>query len=209
MMSFKGFILCVLGVFALSIAKAQFPDSSLAPVDTAGQQMPLRMIPTDSSSVDLITQSAHSPKKAVRYSAMLPGLGQAYNKKYWKIPLIYGLGAYTVYSATSNHKQYIRYRNAYRLRVDDDPNTVDEFLGVENTLVVRQKRDEFRQARDLNWIFTAVVYVLNLVDASVDAHLFDFDVSDDLSFQILPPPAAYNFAVQPWHVPIATIRIRL
>jgi hypothetical protein len=129
----------------------------------------------------------HSPKKAALYSTICPGLGQAYNKKYWKIPVMYAGFAGLGYLIYDNQKEYIRYRTAYRFRLDDDTATVDEFaytiksadqlLGAVRTL---------HRWRDLSIFGTAMLYLMNIVDASVDAHLFSFDVSDDLSLNYQP-----------------------
>ena len=120
-------------------------------------------------------------------SAILPGLGQAYNKKYWKMPVIYagfiGLG----YAVSANHVKYKAYRDAYVARVDSDPNTVDTKymnLYTDGNLITLQ--DYYHRYRDLAIIGCAALYVLNIIDASVDAHLFNFDVSDDLSMRIVP-----------------------
>lgn len=144
-------------------------------------------------SSDTITGTErHSPRKASLYSTMLPGLGQAYNRKYWKIPIVYGLAGYTVYAAMANHNIYQGYRDAFRIRTDGDPTTIDEYEGLETDFTLQQRRDEFRRDRDYFWILTGVVYVLNIVDAAVDAHLFYFDVSDKLSMQFLPPSGGFN-----------------
>ncbi|MFN3528291.1 MAG: DUF5683 domain-containing protein [Bacteroidia bacterium] len=151
----------------------------------------------------------HSVKRAVRYSMILPGLGQVYNRKYWKVPIIYGLGGFTVYTAVQSHRQYIDYRNAYRLRTDDDPSTVDDYVGIFNNPALRANRDDARQNRDLMIILTAGVYALNLIDATVDAHLFHFNVSDDLSVRLIPEPPYYHLASGQWQTPLATIRLKL
>ena len=169
----------------------------------------LESSPQTDSNVVVLAESAHSVKRAVRYSMILPGLGQAYNRKYWKIPIVYGLGGFTAYSAIQNSREYVRYRNAYRLRVDGDANTVDEFAGQLNNAVLRQNRDAFRQQRDLFWIFTAGVYALNILDAAVDAHLFDFNVSDNLTMHLFQPPVV-NWAQAPGvQIPMARISFKL
>ncbi|MEX0812721.1 MAG: DUF5683 domain-containing protein [Chitinophagales bacterium] len=128
----------------------------------------------------------HSPKKAVIFSAVLPGLGQIYNKKYWKLPIIYagfgGLG-YSIYTNTQDWRMY---RDAYKLRVDGDPNTVDEFEGSVSENNLLELKNHYKRNIDLSVIFTAVLYALNLVDAAVDAHLFNYDISDDLSMHVQP-----------------------
>lgn len=164
---------------------------------------------SDSNVIGVEAPYKHSVKKAVRYSAMLPGLGQAYNRKYWKIPIVYGLMGFTVFNAIDFHGEYIRYRDAYRIRVLDDPNNRDEFFGEINNPLLRQSRNDFRQNRDLLIIMTVGVYLLNIVDASVDAHLFHFNVNDDLSVQMLPQAPAFNLATGNWEFAMATIRWRL
>lgn len=163
----------------------------------------------DSNLVEVDVPYQHSVKKAVRYSAMLPGLGQAYNKKYWKIPVIYGLMGFTAFNAVDFHGEYIRYRDAYRIRVLDDPNNRDEFFGVINNPLLRQTRDDFRQNRDLLIILTVGVYLLNIVDATVDAHLFHFNVSDDLTVRMLPQAPQFNVSTGQWEFAVATIRLKL
>jgi hypothetical protein len=121
---------------------------------------------------DTLKQS-HSPKKAAIMSAVLPGLGQAYNKKYWKIPITY------------NSVQYSLYRKAYLAKIDDDPSTIDEYpFASENGLL--QRLNQHRRTRDILIAGAVLVYALNIIDASVDAHLFEFDVSDNLSLHFEP-----------------------
>ena len=114
-------------------------------------------------------------------SALFPGLGQAYNKKYWKMPVIYagfgGLG----YAIGTTHTKYIIYRDAYIKRVDGDSTTIDDFqLYSSDNLFTLQ--DYYRRNRDLFIIGTAALYVLNIIDASVDAHLFSFNVSISICY---------------------------
>lgn len=131
-------------------------------------------------------QPHHSVKKAVLYSSLVPGLGQIYNKKWWKVPIIYagfgGLG----FAIGWNTKKYRTYRDAYRLRVDGDTATVDEFINVYSEANLLTLKDYYRRNRDLAIIFTTVLYALNIIDAAVDAHLFEYDISDDLSLRVEP-----------------------
>ncbi len=144
----------------------------------------------------------HSPRKATIYSAVLPGLGQIYNKKYWKVPLVYiGFGTLG-YFIDWNNDQYTLYREAYADIADDDPNTNSfEELNFEGrwNLDNPRERNQFSEAlnraketarrnRDLVIISTAAFYALNIIDASVDAHLFNFDISDDLTMKWIPGP---------------------
>jgi len=151
---------------------------------------------------DVDTAVVHSPRKATIYSAILPGLGQAYNKKYWKIPLIY-IGFGTIgYFVHWNNDKYQLFKTGYQHLTDDNPDTQD-YLKIEavrrnnynlddpnqlnnlKTGLVRQQ-DYFRRNRDLLIISAIGFYGLNIIDASVDAHLFDFDISDDLTMNWSP-----------------------
>jgi hypothetical protein len=122
-----------------------------------------------------------SPAKAGFYSAVLPGLGQAHNKKYWKIPIIYiGLGS-GIYFYTWNNKKYHEFRDEYKRRLDgtSDPNHPIYGELDDDRLIRGQK---FHQKnRDLSALITAAIYILNIVDANVDAHLMQFNVNDNLS----------------------------
>jgi hypothetical protein len=138
-------------------------------------------IPADTSKV-----KKHSPTKASLFSTFVPGLGQAYNKKYWKIPIIYVGSGILGYLANKYGKEYQRFRKAYNAVSDDDPTTVDEFNGQVSKDDLYYWKEKYRRSRDLDIIGLAGIYILNIVDASVDAHLFDFDISDDLSFRIEP-----------------------
>lgn len=130
----------------------------------------------------------HSPHKATVYSAVLPGLGQAYNKKYWKIPVIYvGFGV-SGYFAVDNQKQYKKYKEAYATRLDGNENTVDQFADSYTDEDLRLLKNFYRRNRDLSYVSIGLIYVLNIVDAAVDAHLFKFNVDDDLSLEWAPSP---------------------
>lgn len=127
----------------------------------------------------------HSPKKSALMSAIIPGLGQVYNKKYWKVPIIYaGLGG-LAYSINANQKKYSTYVEAYKFRIDGDSATIDNFprYSDDNLNTLQQY---YKRFRNLSVIGAALLYLMNVVDASVDAHMFTFDVGDDLSFHIQP-----------------------
>ena len=132
------------------------------------------------------------PARATLYSTMLPGLGQIYNGEYWKLPIIYGGLAFTGYLIDFNNQQYNRYRRAYDILRDDDPDTVDEFNGRYTDANLKYYRDSYRRSRDYAILFTVLVYVLNIVDANVFAHLKDFDVNDNLSLRIHPALLNYD-----------------
>ncbi|WP_046744217.1 DUF5683 domain-containing protein [Kordia zhangzhouensis] len=123
-----------------------------------------------------------SPSKAAFYSAILPGLGQAYNKKYWKIPIVYAALGTGIYFYVDNNNKYNRYRRAYKRRLAGF--TDDEFQGIvaDNDALI-DAQEFYQRNRDLSLLLTVVAYVLNIVDANVDAHLLQFNVSDDLSLR--------------------------
>ena len=139
----------------------------------------------------------HSPVKASVMSAVIPGLGQAYNKKYWKIPIIYAAMGTTIYLSIDLNRKFQTYKQAYIYRTDNDPTTTDPYLLVYNDQTMVQLVDYYKRNRDFMYILTGVVYALNIIDASVDAHLFYFDVSDDLSLQINPVMQKINYG-QTW-----------
>jgi len=128
----------------------------------------------------------HPPMRALLFSALLPGLGQAYNKKYWKIPIIYaGLGGigYLIYYENS---KYQGYRKAYIMQVDGNPYTQGIYAGTSNAPTLEIGKNYYRRNLDLACVGLFAWYALNLVDATVDAHLFKFDVSDNLSLHWQP-----------------------
>ena len=140
-----------------------------------------------------IEDPKHSPKKATIMSAILPGLGQIYNRKYWKLPIIYGGFAGLVYSIGFADKRYQGFKEAFILRVDGDPATIDiydpQLINNETKYSqdgLLQLKDYYRRNRDLSYILTAGLYILNIIDANVDAHFFDFDISKDLTLHVNP-----------------------
>jgi hypothetical protein len=136
-------------------------------------------------------------------SALLPGAGQIMNRKYWKLPILYGgLGA-LVYFAGTNQQFYKDYKTAYAARIDTDPSTTDPYSRL-SASDLQVRKDYYRRNRDLCYILCGVAYILNIVDAYVDAQLRDFDVSDQLSLSVRPglletrhtlPAAGFRFTL--------------
>jgi hypothetical protein len=126
-----------------------------------------------------------APAKAAFYSAVLPGLGQIYNRKYWKAPVVWAAMGTSIYLYLDNNKQFDRYRTAFKLREaglkDEFTNTDGSILISRNGLINAQKT--LRQNRDLALLSTVVFYVLQIIEASVNAHLLQFNTNDNLSFQ--------------------------
>ena len=131
----------------------------------------------------------HEPRRATLYSALLPGAGQVYNRKYWKVPIVLGGLGTCIWFVQRNGREMQRYRDAYLAIIDGDPTTVDEFNGQFSADALRGVADQYQRWRDLSYIFTAGVYLLNIVDATVDAHFVRFDVGNDLSLHVQPAPA--------------------
>jgi hypothetical protein len=117
-------------------------------------------------------------------SMALPGLGQVYNKKYWKVPIVYaGIGT-SLYFGISNNKSYKDFKSAYITRIDGGTEDA-EFVNISDANLL-STIDFHKRNRDLSFIVAGLFYVLNIVDASVDAHLFTFPKNDNLSFTIQP-----------------------
>lgn len=131
--------------------------------------------------------TATNVKKATTLSTICPGAGQVYNKSYWKLPIVVGAFATMGYVIDYNTRGYNRIKLAYTQLTDGDPNTVDEFEGRYSESSLRSIKNNYRRNRDLSIIITGGLYILNIIDAHVDAHMKDFDVSDDLSSISLEP----------------------
>lgn len=132
----------------------------------------------------------NSVKKATTLAMICPGAGQLYNKSYWKVPIVVGAFATMGYVIDWNARGYKRYRTAYNQVVNGQP---DEFEGRYSAEYLKNMKDNFRRNRDLCIILTGALYLLNIVDAHVDAHLKDYDISDDLSVR-LEPTVFQNYA---------------
>lgn len=204
-----------------------FPLLLQAQLDTTQKDsIPLRMVVSDSSGADSVAllpnlansadtkaakrKKAHSPRTATILAAVLPGAGQIYNRKYWKLPIVYGgLGALGYFAVTTG-REYQRYRLAYRYQVDDDPNTINDIVAGSNS-ELKSLRDRNQRSLEYAVLGTVVFYALTVTDAFVDAHLMGFDVSDDLSMQFRPrlsPMAFGNWQAQlglqfRWKIPDA------
>jgi len=134
---------------------------------------------TDSSGLHAgVPRVSKSPGTAVLLSAVVPGAGQVYNESYWKVPIIVGLGTYFIVELIRNNKLYREYRDKYEESLRDSPPSGDA-----QTLRLREFYREERTK--FGWYFL-ILYVANLVDAYVDAVLFDFDMTDDLSLRSTP-----------------------
>lgn len=136
-----------------------------------------------------------APSRAAFYSAVLPGLGQIYNKRYWKVPIVYAAIGTGIYAYTYNDDLYDRFRTAFKSRQAGF--TDDEFYDINgdnepgappdlDTADLERQQENFQRDRDLALVITIALYALNIVDANVDAHLKQFNVDENLSMDINP-----------------------
>jgi len=142
----------------------------------------------EQSSQTAIRTKKHSPKTAT-WLALIPGAGQAYNHKYWKMPIVYAGFGVTVYFAITNNNEYQLYRSAYDYKTGLNPNVSDKAKEeaakyTEDNLITL--RDYYRRNMELSWIITAAWYVLQIIDANVDAHFFYYEIDDNLTLQVEP-----------------------
>lgn len=145
------------------------------------------------AAVNYSTNDVSHVKKATTLACIFPGAGQIYNKSYWKVPFVVGGFASMIYCIDWNNRGYQRFKKAYNLLSDyeahpenypDGP--TDEFHGRYSASFILNLRNNYRRNRDLCIIITGALYVLQIVDAHVDAHLKDYDISDDLSMNLEP-----------------------
>lgn len=165
-MIFKKHILFLL--FSCSFLSAQNPEEVNIIVQDSVQ------IPSSSTTINPL-----APARAAFYSAILPGLGQVYNKSYWKVPIIYGAIGTSLYFYMDSNKQYHKYRDAYKMRLAGQ---VDEFKGQYNDQTLINAQRQFQRNRDMSLLITLGLYALNIIEANVHAHLTQFNVNDNLSF---------------------------
>lgn len=142
--------------------------------------------PLPKDSLKKLEINNHSPRLASIYSAILPGLGQVYNKKYWKVPLIYaGFGA-LAYSLSFSDSKYSLFLNEYNNRLTQDSLLMVPDLEKYSDDNILELKNYYQRNRELTIIGFVVLYALNIVDATVDGHLYSFDISDDLSLKVNP-----------------------
>jgi hypothetical protein len=160
----------------------------------------------DTSVVDesyKLDSTYQNPHKAALYSAILPGLGQVYNKKYWKVPIVYAGFATFAYFIDFNEKGYKLWKQAYIDYPDYHNLNYDFVLTLDQ---IDRTKNSYKRYRDLSIIGTGAFYILQIIDATVDAYLFDWDVSEDISLKIEPSllqtpplmftPASNTFALR-------------
>lgn len=186
------FILCALFALSCSGIPAIAQDTVTPPPPGKNLQQPKK----------------HSPKKASIYSAVLPGLGQAYNRKYWKIPIIYaGFGAFA-YFINQNYSEYQKFKEAYLWKVSGDTIPIDnEYIYKYQTAdQLKNGKNYYLRNFELTCILTGVWYIVNILDATVDAHLLDYDINEDLSVHLQPGFSGRTASTGP---PVAGVTLAL
>ena len=180
---------CFLLILLMSSTNNLFAQKELKTTNKKTQAT----LATDSSKKSSIKDTTHKVRsnagKASLRSAILPGLGQVYNKKYWKVPIVYGILAIPVSTFSYNSTWYKKTRFAYAARSDKDT-TNDKLIAPElqplATDALKLYRNEFRKGMDFSILGLLVLWGLNVADAAVDGHLKSFDISDDLSMRLKP-----------------------
>ena len=135
---------------------------------------------------DSIKVKTHSPHKAFIYSAILPGMGQVYNRQYWKVPVLYAGIATLTYFFIFNTDKYHTYRNEYVARSNNDSTNFNPSYSMYSDNIILQLKSYYQRNLEFTYIVAGLVYLLNIIDASVYAHLFTFDVGNDLTLRIDP-----------------------
>lgn len=188
-------LLSVLLVLSFSLFFSQVnPNDTIRVENLPKDSIPAAKPRTEPEIVGNITNSnapakiqKFSPIKAGLYSAVLPGLGQFYNKKYWKIPIVWGAVGTGVGIAIWNDKNYKRYRNAFVAELNGLPHEFSGIRGVDK-VVLGNAQDRFKRQRDYAIGIAGLIYILNIVDAVVDAHLYEGRKDPDLALT----PAVIN-----------------
>ena len=129
-----------------------------------------------------------SPKKAALYS-IVPGAGQIYTKKYWKVPIIYTALLTTSYFIYDNNKNYHKYKDTYLNRI----NGINDNLNYTNSELITLK-DYYKRNREISIMLFSLSYILNIIDASVNAHLFEYEIDENISFKVEPLIKNFNQA---------------
>ncbi len=176
-------------------------DSVLTVNDTAQSVFVLQdtVVPAEQAEVEAVAWKP-DPMRAVWMGVILPGYGQIYNRAYWKLPIVYGGFMGCAYAIVWNNRLYTDYKQAYRDILTDTDGTKTSYIDIlpdgytiekmggksSYTNTLKSKQNTYRRYRDLSIVATVLVYALSLIDAYVDAQLFDFDISTDLSMTVEP-----------------------
>ncbi|MAD97063.1 MAG: hypothetical protein CMB99_07020 [Flavobacteriaceae bacterium] len=174
-MGFKKHIFTILFLLSSLMLCAQVQDS----VKTKNRRAKKRALK------NTYTYNPLAPSKAAFYSAIFPGMGQIYNKKYWKAPIVWGALAIPTYFYLDNNREYKRFRTAFKLRTAglQDEFTLDDGSVTVSLETLERAQEQLRQNRDLSILSGVILYILQIVEASVNAHLIQFNTSDALTLR--------------------------
>ncbi|MEP7318810.1 MAG: DUF5683 domain-containing protein [Panacibacter sp.] len=193
-------VICMLSAVGLRAQNSKQKLANISVIDTSIKKTvtdsAAKKIITDTTAVkDTVVKKKHDPNKATLRSAVLPGWGQAYNREYWKIPIVAGALAVPAATFVYNNKWYKKTRDAYNIVINNDTanfSKIDKKLIIPDTGYpldasrLQYYRNQFRRDKDYSVLYFLIVWGLNVVDATVFGHLKDFDVSDDLSMNVQP-----------------------
>jgi len=178
---------------ALLVSILAFAVPAPAQVITAGPDSVVVAVPDTATEDDnsFFLSKWNRPAKAALFSAIVPGLGQAYNKAYWKIPIVYATGGVLGYFLISHNNNYQDYREALKIRVagGEDQFANSNIYGTQRpngTDNLRRARDFYRRNRDLTILLSIGAYGLQIAEAYVHAHMKEFDISDNLALKVQP-----------------------
>jgi hypothetical protein len=176
---------CSAQAISIDSTKLAATDSAVVVTDTTNTSA----AKTDSLKLRLQFSTKNPiPKRSAMYSALLPGLGQIYNKQYSRLPIVYGGFTASAILFTGQYRKYRTFQQAYVYRTDNNPSTIDSFQvkGIYSAQDLLEQRNVARRNLDKIGVYTTVWYFLNIVDALVGAHLKTFDMSKSLSMQVQP-----------------------
>lgn len=181
----------ILLIVLLTVSRAFAQNEEVTAVDTS-----LAAVESKPGFFAYGPDGAPIPKKTLVYSLLLPGMGQAYNRRWWKLPFVYGAVGGVVYSIDFNQRQYRRLRDALELKLNDQEH---EFTGtsLDNANALRSNRDTYDRFTQMSYMATILVYGVIAIEAFTDAHLQNFDISDDLSMEIRPSIGIDELTLRP------------
>jgi len=177
-------------VFCCSVLYGQVPDT-IRPITTpADDGSPLTIESTGRDSTTIVSNTFFDifegdPGRAAFYGLILPGGGQIYNRKWWKLPIVYALESGLIWWIYDSSKQYREFQTAYIFNLNNPTAMPMDVNGETRTNVLKSERDKYRKQREYSWVFFIGGHLITIFEAFIDRHLMEFDVSDDLTFSPL------------------------
>ncbi|MDF1698838.1 MAG: DUF5683 domain-containing protein [Saprospiraceae bacterium] len=172
----------IIGLFFIGLGNSAFAQNiPTIPEDRNSNVEAINDVPDSSKIVDNTFFDIFSgkPGRAAFYGLIIPGGGQIYNKRWWKLPFVYGLEGWLIYNIINTNSRYNEYDNAYRMNLAGGEVFVD---GTSDIGIIRTRRASLRQSREYSWVFFLGGHIITIFEAFIDRHLIEFDVSDDLTF---------------------------